>query len=144
MKDHRILYLSISHYNTPKDPTISRKVHYHPVSASTPVSLRYEIKEHKYVDYKPVLLEVFKINLNTLTITEVSKDTMTPPTDKQLSFIKGICETLDRPYNEPKTKVEASAWLNYYVPIYRKKCEEQELEWEANHSEIMDNWGDWQ
>lgn len=69
---------------------------------------------------------------------------MTPPTEKQLSYIKGICEVLEIAYKEPKTKVEASAWLNYYAPIYHKKREEQELEWEANHSEIMDNWGDWE
>lgn len=68
---------------------------------------------------------------------------MIPPTKKQLSFIKGICEALECPYNKPKTKAEATAWLKHYVPIYDKKCEENASEWEANHSDLMDNCGDW-
>lgn len=28
-------------------------------------------------------------------------------------------------------------------PIYKRRCEENELEWEANHSDIMNNYGDW-
>lgn len=141
--DSNKLYLSITHYNDPKQ-TIIRKVHTSRYGASVPISLRCKVKEYKYITYKPVLVEVFELDMQNNIIIPTSKDDMTPPTDKQLSFIKGICETLDRPYNDPKTKVEASAWLNYYVPIYRKKCDEQELEWEANHSELMDNWGDWQ
>ena len=31
----------------------------------------------------------------------------TPPTEKQISYIKVICETLDIDYKEPKTKAEA-------------------------------------
>lgn len=102
-----------------------------------------EIKENKYRNYKPTLLEVFTLDLENNIIIPLSKDDMTPPTEKQISYIKGICEVLGKVYNEPKTKGEATVWLNHFVPFYKRKCEENELEWEANHSEIMDNWGDW-
>lgn len=65
------------------------------------------------------------------------------PTEKQISFIKGICETLDIEYKEPKTKAEASAWLKQYIPKYNQVCEQNELEWEANHSELVNNYGCW-
>lgn len=65
------------------------------------------------------------------------------PTEKQLAFIKWICEFLEMDYKAPKTKGEAMWWLNHFVPFYNRKCEENELEWEANHSEVMNNYGDW-
>lgn len=74
---------------------------------------------------------------------QISKYDMTPPTEKQISYIKGICEVLEIDYNEPKTKDEASLLLNKLIPIYKRRCEENELEWEANHSDIMNNYGDW-
>ena len=40
-------------------------------------------------------------------------------------------------------KGEAIVWLNHFVPFYKRKCEENELDWEANHSDLMDNYGDW-
>lgn len=64
-------------------------------------------------------------------------------TERQKAFIKGICETLDIDYKEPKTKAEASAWLKQYIPKYHKVCEQNELEREANPSELMNNYGDW-
>ena len=197
MKNYRVLYLSISHYNTPKEPTIARRIHINPVHASTPVSLRHEVKEHKFKNYKPILVEVYKIDLNELKIEKMSEDNMiqptenqidtikgmcnilgksyndpktkneasawinynmykyhkkcddaldknkTPPTEKQISYIKGICEVLEIEYKEPKTKGEAIVWLNHFVPFYKRKCEENELDWEANHSDLMDNYGDW-
>ena len=39
--------------------------------------------------------------------------------------------------------IEATVWLNHFVPFYKRKCEENELEWEANHSELRNNYGDW-
>ena len=196
MKNYRILYLSVSHYNTPKEPTIERRIHINPVHASTPVSLRYEVKEHKFKNYKPILVEVYKIDLNELKIEKMSEDNMiqptetqidtikgmcnilgksyndpktkneasawinynmekkkkkcddaldknkTPPTEKQISYIKGICEVLEIEYKEPKTKGEAIVWLNHFVPFYKRKCEENEIEWEANNSELVSDWGD--
>ena len=68
---------------------------------------------------------------------------MTLPTEKQISYIKGICEVLEIDYKEPKTKDEASLLLNKLIPIYKRRCEENELEWEANHSDIINNYGDW-
>lgn len=50
---------------------------------------------------------------------------------------------MTKQYGVHGLSIEPTKWLNYYVPKYRKKCEEQELEWEANHSEVMNNWGDW-
>ena len=76
-------------------------------------------------------------------IDEALNKGKTPPTEKQLSYIKGICEVLEINYSTPQTKGEAMVWLNHYVPIYNRKCEEKELEWEATYSDIMDNWGDW-
>lgn len=57
-----------------------------------------------------------------------SKFDMTLPTEKQISYIKGICDVLEIEYKEPKTKDEATQWLNHFVPIYKRKCEENELE----------------
>lgn len=196
MTDYRILYLSISYYNTPRDTVISRNVYGHILSAYKAVTLKSEVKEYKYEYYHPVLIEVYKIDLNELKIEKLSEDNMTPPTEtqidtikgmcsilgksynepettviasawidfymdkyhkkcdetldknkippteKQLNFIKGICEFLEIDYKEPKTKGEATVWLNHFVPFYKRKCEENELEWEANHSELMNNYGD--
>lgn len=49
MKNYRVLYLSISHYNTPKEPTIARRIHINPVHASTPVSLKYEVEDMEII-----------------------------------------------------------------------------------------------
>lgn len=48
-------------------------------------------------------------------------------TENQKDFIKGICETLDIDYKEPKTKAEASAWLKQYIPKCNKVCEQNEF-----------------
>ncbi len=190
------LYLSITHYDDPKQ-TIFRKIHTSFLGASSPISLTCKIKENKYRKYKPILLEVFTLDLENNIIIPLSKDDMTPPTEsqidnikgicntlgkaynepetkvyasswiayymtkynnkindildkdktppteKQISYIKGICEVLEIDYKEPKTKGEATVWLNHFVPFYKRKCEENELEWEANHSDLMDNYGDW-
>lgn len=74
---------------------------------------------------------------------QIYKCDMTSPTEKQISYIKGICDVLEIDYKELKTKDEATAWLSHFVPLYKRKCEENELEWEANHSDIMSNYGDW-
>ena len=88
--------------------------------------------------------ELERINNEPKTKVEASSWIVnTPPTEKQISYIKGICEVLEIDYKEPKTKGEATVWLNHFVPFYNRKCEENELEWEANHSELMDNCGDW-
>lgn len=196
MKSHK-LYLSITHYGDPKQ-TIFRKVHTSFLGAISPISLRCEVKENKYRNYKPSLLEVYTLDLENNIIIPLSKDDMTPPTEsqidnikgicevlgkaynepetkvyasswiayhmtkynekidevldkdktppteKQISYIKGICEVLEIDYKEPKTKGEATVWLNHFVPFYKRKCEENELEWEANHSELMNNYGDWE
>lgn len=68
---------------------------------------------------------------------------MDQPTEKQLSYIRGICEVLEIAYREPKTKGEATVWLDHFVPIYRRKCEEDEIEWEATHSDLVNNCGCW-
>ena len=68
---------------------------------------------------------------------------MAEPTEKQLNYIKEICEALGMDYKAPKTKNEASVWLGHFVPIYKRKCEDGELEWEANHSDLVNNYGDW-
>jgi hypothetical protein len=194
--DSNKLYLSITHYNDPKQ-TIFRKVHTSRYGASVPISLRCKVKEYKYITYKPVLVEVFELDMQNNVIIPISKDDMTQPTEmqidtikgmcealnkvynepetsvvasawivdnmekynkkcddaldknktspteKQLSYIKGICEVLEIEYKEPKTKGEATVWLNHFVPFYKRKCEEDELEWDANHSDLMDNYGDW-
>lgn len=72
-----------------------------------------------------------------------SKFDMALQTEKQINYIKGICDVLEIEYREPKTKIESSLLLNKLIPIYKRRCEEDELEWEANHSDIMNNYGDW-
>ena len=111
------LYLSITHYDDPKQ-TIFRKVHTSFLGATSPVSLRYEVRKNKFRYYKPTLLEVFTIDLENNLIIPLSKDEMTPPTESQIDNIKRICEVLGKAYNEPETKVEASSWIAYYVTKY--------------------------
>lgn len=99
------LYLSITHYDNPKQ-TIFRKVHTSFLGAITPICFK---------KYKPILLEVFTLDLENNIIIPFSKDDMTPPTKSQIDNIKGMCEALGKAYNEPKTKVYASSWIAYQM-----------------------------
>ena len=119
MKSNK-LYLSITYYDDPKQ-TIFRKVHTSFLGAVSPISLRCEVKENKYRNYRPTLLEVFTLDLENNIIVPLSKDDMTPPTESQINNIKEICATLGKAYNEPKTKVEASSWIAYYMTKYNNK-----------------------
>jgi hypothetical protein len=122
MKSHK-LYLSITYYDDPKQ-TIFRKVHTSFLGASSPISLQCKVKGNKYRNYKPILLEVFKLDLENNLIIPLSKDDMTPPTESQIDNIKGICNILGKMYNEPKTKAEASSWIAYHMIKYNKKIDE--------------------
>lgn len=117
------LYLSITHYDDPKQ-TIFRQVYTSFLRAVSPISLRCKVEKHKYRDYKPTLLEVFTLDLENNLIIPLSKDDMTPPTESQIENIKGICEVLGRVYNEPETKVYASSWIAYYMTKYNEKINE--------------------
>lgn len=119
------LYLSITHYDDPKQ-TIIRKVHTSFLGASRPISLSCETKENNHRKYKPVLLEVFTLDLENNIIIPLSKDDMTPPTESQIDNIKRICEILGKAYNEPETKVYASSWIAYYETVHREACEKEE------------------
>lgn len=121
--DNNKLYLSITHYNDPKQ-TIFRKVYTSFLGAISPISLRCEVKKHKYRNYKPTLIEVFSLDLENNIITPLSKDDMTPPTKSQINNIKEICSILGKAYNEPKTKVYASSWIAYYITKYNEKINE--------------------
>lgn len=117
------LYLSITHYDDPKQ-TIFRKVHTSFLGAVSPISLHCKVKKNNYRNYKPTLLEVFTLDLENNLIIPLSKDDMTPPTESQIDNIKGICEVLGKAYNEPKTKVYASSWIAYHMIKYNKKSDE--------------------
>lgn len=116
------LYLSITHYNDPKQ-TIFRKVQTSFLGAISPISLTCKIKENTYRKYKPTLLEVFTLDLENNIIIPLSKDDMTPPTESQIDTIKEICEVLGKAYNEPETKVYASSWIAYYMAKYNEKID---------------------
>lgn len=66
-----------------------------------------------------------------------------PPSIKQLNYIHSICEYLEIDIPKFKSKEEATMWLQFHVPIYKKQLELDSLYWEANHSEICENYGDW-
>ena len=68
---------------------------------------------------------------------------MDKPTTKQLEYIQGICEYLEIKQPNITTKESATRWLQHHVPIYKKQQELDSLYWEANHSELCDNYGDW-
>lgn len=121
--DSNKLYLSITHYNDPKQ-TIIRKTHTSFLGASSPISLTCKIKENKYINYKPTLLEVFTLDLENNIIIPLSKDDMIPPTESQIDNIKRICEVLGKAYNEPETRVYASSWIAYHITKYNEKIDD--------------------
>lgn len=62
---------------------------------------------------------------------------------KQLRYIQVICSVLDIPEPEIDSKRDASLWLTTHIPLYHDRLEMDSYEWEANHSDILDNYGDW-
>ena len=63
--------------------------------------------------------------------------------EKQLRYIQSICEFLDIPEPEIDSKREASFWLKTHIPLYHDRLEMDSYEWEANHSDLVNNYGDW-
>lgn len=131
------LYLSITHYNDPKK-TVFRKVHTSILSATTPLSLHCEIKENKYKDFNPIQHEVFVLDLFNNTITPLVKDLLEPPTDKQVEYMKIICEYLGKSFNLPKSKEQAKVWLEHYVPIYKNELNAEAAYYYTLHEDAGD------
>lgn len=51
------------------------------------------------------------------------------PTEKQLSFIKGMCELLDIPNPDCKTKEEARNFISSNIDLYNR-AKVDEYDWE--------------
>lgn len=62
------------------------------------------------------------------TYIEVPEVVLNPPTDKQLSFIKGICECLDIPNPQCSSKDEARQFISDHVREYEMKNLDQSME----------------
>ena len=67
-----------------------------------------------------------------------------PMTMPQAQYIQVICETLGVDFPGIMTKQDATEWLKVHVPRYKERIAEEEIEWEANNSEICDSYGDYQ
>lgn len=64
------------------------------------------------------------------TYIEDPEITLDPPTEKQLSFIQGICECLDIPNPQCTSKDEARQFISSHVRDYEIKCLAQSMECE--------------
>ena len=62
------------------------------------------------------------------TYLEYKEPNQTPATEKQLSFIQGICDCLDIPNPHCSSKDEARQFISTHVHDYEMKCLDQSME----------------
>lgn len=63
------------------------------------------------------------------------------PTEKQLKYIKVISENLGINFTGT-TKEDARQWLSVNVPKHNRYIQSMQDEYEANNSDLFNNWGD--